>query len=375
MNVSQLGYAGYLNDWLRVGRKNKSLTCQELIPPNENFTLHESLTVDPQPHPEFALYNRFLSSPGVIVTLNNGTVYPERGIIQTKEGYVIIELIDELAPLALKSGWRPWINQDKTKKCLKLKTLAVALHNPRNYYTWMGEMLSKFYLLMKSGHWKEIDHFLVADSLYNFQLETFSAFGILNKILTVKMLKDIQAINARKIITVPTNKVLPKWGCSALRKGFSLFKLPPEKQRDWQDLKRIYLSREDARCRQVENEDEVVSFLRKYGFKKVVLGALDVATQVHIFRNAEVIVGPHGSGFTNIACCQKGTKIIEFYSSEYAHSTYWEMSNYLELLHGYISDDGRLSTTSQNKRYGEKDMVVNINRLGKILSLMHVRKR
>jgi hypothetical protein len=372
--MSKFGYSAYFNDLVRVGRKNKSITQRALIPPQENRMLHMPLTVDLQPHSDFASYNSFISPVAAVLTLKNGTIYPKTRIVQTKEGYVIPELIDGLPRAELKSGWRPWVNRDKTKRIVKLKTVAAALISPRNYYSWMGGMISKFYLLMKSGYWRGIDYFLVEDCLYNYQLETFGVFGIANKILTVKKLKGVEAISAEKIVIAPTHVLLAKWGCFALRKGFFLFRLSLEEQGVWRTYKRLYLSREDANCRQVKNEPEVVSFLTRYGFKKVVLGSLDVATQAHLFKNAEVIVGPHGSGFTNIACCKKGTKIVEFFSSEYAHSTFWEMSNYLGLSYGYITDDGCLTTTSREKRYGEKDMVVNINRLEKILSIMHVGK-
>jgi capsular polysaccharide biosynthesis protein len=228
---------------------------------------------------------------------------------------------------------------------------------------------------MKSGHWKGIDHFLVADISHNYQRETFNALGIADKVITSKMLKGAQAINAQRIMVIPTNKILPKWGCSALQKFFPLFKLSPDKQGAWRNYQRIYLSREDAKFRQVINEDEVVSFLEKYGFKKVVPAKMAVATQAHLFRNADVIAGPHGSSFTNIASCRKGTKIIEFFSTEYAHSTYWEMSNYLGLSYGYISDDGSSPISSHEKWYGEKDMMVNLSRLEKALDMMQVERK
>ena len=34
--------------------------------------------------------------------------------------------------------------------------------------------------------------------------------------------------------------------------------------------------------------------------------------QVHIFNNADYIVGLHGAGFANLAFCKNNTKIIEF---------------------------------------------------------------
>ena len=374
--MEQLGYSDSFKDLIRVGKKVESVTRLEVIPPREICMSCRPLTGDAQPHIDFAAYSHFLNAAGTIVIFDNARVYPNTGIIQMKEGHIVAEFIDGLYGKQWQLGSRAWDNRDKMKKKMNLKKMMVtALIEPSDYYTWMGNMISKFYLLMKSGHWKEIDCFLVADISQNYQLETFNAFGITDKILTVKNLKNIDVINATKTVFIPTNVLLGKWGCDALRKCFTLFRLPIARQREWQDYKRIYLSRDDAKYRQVINEDEVVSFLDKYGFKKVVLSTLDVATQVHLFRNAEVVAGPHGSAFTNITSCRKGAKIVEFFSTEYAHSTYWEMSNYLGLRHGYVSDDGS-SRIIENENWGsEKDMTVNLNRLEKIFKMMHIEKR
>lgn len=63
---------------------------------------------------------------------------------------------------------------------------------------------------------------------------------------------------------------------------------------------RIYISRDDAERRQVVNEDEVLSALEPLGFEKYVLSELHVRDQIRLFANADYVVGPHGSGLTNV---------------------------------------------------------------------------
>lgn len=70
----------------------------------------------------------------------------------------------------------------------------------------------------------------------------------------------------------------------------------------------IYVSREDAVSRRVANENVIPS---KYN--KVVLTGVSFERQVQLFRNAKVIIGPHGAGMTNMIWAQPGCRIIEFF--------------------------------------------------------------
>lgn len=62
---------------------------------------------------------------------------------------------------------------------------------------------------------------------------------------------------------------------------------------------RIYISREDATVRRVENETTVMDLLSRWGFERYRLAELSYAEQVTLFSDAEAIVSPHGSGLLN----------------------------------------------------------------------------
>jgi len=74
---------------------------------------------------------------------------------------------------------------------------------------------------------------------------------------------------------------------------------------------RLFISRADALFRRVLNEEEILPLLNEYGFTSVKLEGLSFIEQVKLFRDAEAVVLPHGSGLANLVFCSKGTKVIE----------------------------------------------------------------
>lgn len=89
------------------------------------------------------------------------------------------------------------------------------------------------------------------------------------------------------------NGFLPPDYCEAIRApvfrrlGLSSGNLPVD---------RLYVSRRNARCRQVLNEDAVVALLERYDFKTVLVEYLSFKEQVETFHRASVVLGPHGAG-------------------------------------------------------------------------------
>lgn len=76
---------------------------------------------------------------------------------------------------------------------------------------------------------------------------------------------------------------------------------------------RVYISRSDARLRRVVNEDALAPAFADFGLKRVTLKGMLIPDQVAVFRNAKVVVAPHGAGLAHITWCRPGTRIIEFF--------------------------------------------------------------
>jgi hypothetical protein len=77
----------------------------------------------------------------------------------------------------------------------------------------------------------------------------------------------------------------------------------------------IYISRSNAVERRVINEDEVMEALSEYGFERYLLEDYTVEENVTLFNNADVIVGAHGAGLTDLIYCEDAT-IIELFGSK-----------------------------------------------------------
>jgi capsular polysaccharide biosynthesis protein len=78
--------------------------------------------------------------------------------------------------------------------------------------------------------------------------------------------------------------------------------------------RRLFVSRGDAGWRRVANEDELAGVLEERGFEIVECARLPLARQIELFAEAEIVVGPHGGGMTNLLFSPPGTKVLELFS-------------------------------------------------------------
>jgi len=67
-----------------------------------------------------------------------------------------------------------------------------------------------------------------------------------------------------------------------------------------EDEPNVYISRSDAVERRVRNEDAVMRVLSDYGFERYQLEDRPLADNARLFDQADVVVGPHGAGLTDI---------------------------------------------------------------------------
>lgn len=83
---------------------------------------------------------------------------------------------------------------------------------------------------------------------------------------------------------------------------------------------RVFLSRTDARKRIMTNEAELVACLEREGYAIAVPGALSAAEQMALFRDAALVVGQHGAGFTNLLFARRGDDgpiVVELHQENY----------------------------------------------------------
>lgn len=84
---------------------------------------------------------------------------------------------------------------------------------------------------------------------------------------------------------------------------------------------RILITRENAQDRHLANKSAVVEAISEYGFHPHTLDELPLADQIRLFADAEVVVGPHGAGFTNTIFADH-TTMIELVGEHYSDVFY-----------------------------------------------------
>jgi len=147
---------------------------------------------------------------------------------------------------------------------------------------------------------------------------------------------------------------MPKWIIEWLRETF----LTKEKKFDSNE--KIFIDRSEStfnHC-QIINNEEVSLFLKSKGFSKYKVGQLSFQKQIHLFKNAKVIVGAHGAAFANLAFCSPKTKIIEIKPKYHP--------NYISKTIGKINDlDVKIIETPKvsKKIRSQGDILLDINKL------------
>lgn len=80
--------------------------------------------------------------------------------------------------------------------------------------------------------------------------------------------------------------------------------------------RRLYISRAKDK-RRLLNEDALWPLWKERGFESIFCQDMTTRDKVRLFAEAEVVAGPHGSGFINCIFSPPGTKLIEL------HNPYW----------------------------------------------------
>jgi len=128
---------------------------------------------------------------------------------------------------------------------------------------------------------------------------------------------------------------------------------------DYSKKHRIYISREDATTRRTVNENEVMSTLSKYGFKKYTLSNLSLEEQTKLFHQADMIVGAHGAGLVNMMFSDNAS-VIELLgpkTSINSPGVFYNMSQVLD--HTYACIDTNVIHRNIHVDTDELEQIVN----------------
>ena len=236
-----------------------------------------------------------------------------------------------------------------------------------NYWHWTMELLPRFHALERANiPWNSIDYFVINHRDHRFQRETLMDLGIPEeKILKADSSLHIECERA----LIPSLKpgqmaITPSDARFVASRATRLF---PEAK----PHRRLYLSRADAAFRRLTNENEVIDLLVPLGFEVVRCAELSILEQRRLFREALVVVGPHGSAFTNLVYCQPQTEAFEVMSPDYVDGTMWAIASTVGLRrHWVLLGEGHHPSKGVDPAARQQDITVDLDKLRATLRCM-----
>jgi len=335
----------------------------QYIPLSPPHKIKRSLpnTVDAQVDWEFLNRLEYESPETFVVCIPKGCLFGHSVI--TPDNYLLADLSIESGVIPKNAARHSIFRRKFLPRARQLSGRVVCLssaHSDNSYFHWMFDLLPRFELLRRAHvDMRSIDYFVVNSTSQPFQQETLKHLGIENVIEGRN-----QHLKAEMLLVPSLPGVMgdmPRWTCDFLRKEFLAVAAPTRRS------KLIYISRQGATYRKLRNEAAVVKRLEKYGFQSVALEEMTFAEQVSVFKNADVVAGPHGGGLTNLVFCSPATKVIELFSPKYVNGCYWALSNQLDHKYFYLLGEGERLPPNGDYSDGGADFEVDE---GKLLSVL-----
>lgn len=88
----------------------------------------------------------------------------------------------------------------------------------------------------------------------------------------------------------------------------------------------LFVSRNEARLRRLQNESDVFALIEPLGFETICPGRMSFREQVDAFADAAVVIAVHGAALTNLVYAPRCEAVIELFPSDFLKTTYLRLA-------------------------------------------------
>jgi len=233
----------------------------------------------------------------------------------------------------------------------------MALNGARGYFHWLFDILPRWSVLETSGVEKV---YVQNDKI--FQREGLELLGLASaKQYGARPNVHIQA-EQLVVPSIPSHSGHPSsFSCRFLRERFQ-----PERTTNSGGM-RIYVSRSDATRRRIINEEALFPLLKDFGFEIIIPGELTMKEQISVFGKADIVMGPHGAGLSNLVFAPDGCRVFEIFHPRYVNACYRDLADTLEFPYHYLFGEGRRSNNRYNSLWGKSDIHLDLDKVSRFL--------
>lgn len=208
-----------------------------------------------------------------------------------------------------------------------------------NYYHWLTDTLMRFMIINKLNNLDDnVIELIVPENLPQYAKDSLKAFNVKliylphNLNFKVKeLLIPLYPVSSGTVHPVLILEVKNKLLEYAKLNHYNLFD-------KFINYKKIYVSRSKSASRKINNENDLISLLKKHQFQIVFFEDLSIWEQIILMNQAEVIISSHGANLTNILFMNPASKVIEINTKKIDEATlcYWNLADFLDLEYFYI---------------------------------------
>tara|TARA_Y100000768_G_C23932347_1_gene660773 strand:+ start:109 stop:1209 length:1101 start_codon:yes stop_codon:yes gene_type:complete len=289
-----------------------------------------SLVLKPKSNLKYKIY--FIKNARIFTDKNENVAIIKNNIIVPEMSFQQSHGVLKNAKFnsVIKNGTTAFVKNIKGKVC-NLNQGA----SGNNFFHFIFDIIPKIYILKSVINISKIDFFYVSN-IKLWQLKIFKFVGI----------KDEKLLDSEKFNHIFANEIfsvehpwyrkgkfqkqvknIPKWIINTNRKIFL------KKSLKVNFKKKIFLDRSSSNYNhcQIENINDIKKLLLQNNFEVLQAEKKKIQNQIHIFKNANIVIGAHGASFTNIIFCKPGTKIIEIIPTDHPNKKCETISKFLKL--------------------------------------------
>lgn len=297
-----------------------------------------------------------------VTELKNGQIVGPTAAIFDENEHIIEEPLPQIEDLPIRALVAQKMFIANTPK---LDTVCSLVHGASHVYGhWIADCLMRLEGVERYQEMTGRKPLLIVNSnLRPWQIDSLKLLGY-GADDYIQWKWNLKGFNVERVV-VPSFRRQGTWidpsACQWLKQRM-LGNLPPSEKSEIPLSRRIYISRKKELGRSVANEHEVMEALRPLGFISYNLETIDFLEELRLFSQAEIIIGTHGSGLTNMIFSQNRPIIIDLFSSWY---TQWFANLSTSLGYQYIGLQCQPSGKALKVTRG--NMVVNVSNLEQLV--------
>ncbi|MCI5048279.1 MAG: glycosyltransferase family 61 protein [Aquisalinus sp.] len=264
--------------------------------------------------------------------LSQATFYAHAGSVADKARGVIVS----------EAPGRPNWNHDKiritTQKIISDEALAIPVRRYTNYSHFLFDhVLPVLTFLQENTEISRDAAFYLVEGqpdFVNIVIEKMAEhFG-----LKIQIIPRNAQLQAERMLQFEVEAPCSTWTCGTpavaqLLRNILLDEALPPDRKPW---RKVYLHRDGAKWRNLDNADEVRQLMQSAGFEVFTPQQDNFLEQVRLISETRLLASAHGAALTNLLFMPEGGRVIEFFPEDFAISCYLAAARFMGHDHSSV---------------------------------------